>query len=110
MINDNHRVVDLRKVQWASRCYVNQFGETVHKRPSKYSIHGVSISPNEPALYHPSFPDESCKQRASRLGILDRWIFVCHVKLSAGRCLTYSGQKAISIYRDWNRRIFGRRK
>lgn len=110
ILNDNEKIVDLNKIQWIKRIFINQHYETVYIKPKHPTVHCSPIILDEPALYHPLFPGESCGQRAERLGLLDIWTTVIYCKLSAGRCLTYTGQKAISIYDAWCSKIYGRKK
>ena len=108
-LDDNHKLVDLRKVQWASLHYANQHGQTSQTNPKTPTVFGEPCSSDQLALHHPLFPGESILERAKRRNMVDTWYPVCRVKLSAGRCLIYTGRRGLSIWEAWKARIFGRK-
>ena len=99
--------VNLAKVQWCSFFYVNQFTETKRTKPKQPTVYGVEIA-DEPAAYHPDYPHETLIERAKRLDIIDVWTPRCVLHISANRCLTYTGQKAINIHKTYREYIYGK--
>lgn len=106
----NKIVVDLGKVSYAKFRYRNQYGDTRDTKP-KFSVRGVMYDPTEmghsPTTEHPR---ETVKQMANRLGITDVWIPEVKFQLVANHSLTYTGPKAVALWREWNRRIFKKGK
>lgn len=108
MLN-NKIVVDLNKVQFGSVHYVNQYGDIKQKKPDYPTVYGKEVV-YEYAAYHPDFPGETMLQRAVRLDILDKWTPICIFQLSANHTLTYTGEKAISMWKAFNIKIFKKNK
>lgn len=107
---DNKIVVDLNKVQFARFYYRNQYGQVRDNLSNSFSVRGESISPVELALFHPDYPGESVLARAFRLRLVDIWQSELLLKLSANHCLIYTGEKAISLWKAWNKKIFSKQK
>lgn len=110
MPKNNRIVVDLAKVQWANYYYRNQHGETRPIKPYDPTVYGQKVSHTERAMWHPDYPQELAIDRAKRLGLIDVWTPELKLKLTASEYLIYTGAKASSIYKEWNARIFGKRK
>ena len=110
MKKDNKIIVDLNKVQHARLYYENQFGDKVEKA-LEHSSRGVQYNPMALAFNLTSdMILETLEHRAVRLKIKDIWTPVCRLKLTANECLEYTGDKAISIYKEWCKRIFKKGK
>lgn len=107
--NDNNKVVDLKKVQWASLTYWNQHGNVKAYKPITSTVFGETVR-DEYAAYHPSYPQERMLERATRLGILDVWIPHLTLQLTANHQLVYTGEKALSIWKAWQSKIYGAKK
>jgi hypothetical protein len=110
MPKDNRIVLDLGKVTYARFRYRNQYGDTSNTKP-KFSVRGVTYDPSE--LQHTAttqHPTETCKQYADRLGLTDVWIPEVKFQLVANHSLTYTGPKAVALWKEWNRRIFKKGK
>ncbi len=108
MTNNNHIIVDLSKVQFASFYYKNQWGNVVRKNPPKYSVHGTVFDPKSKAL---CFGEPiTMLELAKSAKLLDVWKPVCRLQLTANHSLTYTGEKAKSIWKEWGRRIFEKKK
>jgi len=91
---DNRIVVDLKKVQFARFYYTNNRGVIRNTLPStptanNYALTGVW------ELF-----------RAGIIGLIDDWRPEVILKLTANHTLTYTGDKAKSIWKEWNRRIY----
>lgn len=107
-LTNNRIVVDLRKVQWAQLKWKNQLGLCVRCKPSYPTVNG-DIAWLKPAFPpHKDHPNETLLQRAERLKLLDMWTPVLVLELSANHRLTYSGKKALALWKAWNARIFGK--
>lgn len=105
-MNDNRKVVDLKKVQWASLYYTNGRGNVLDKKPEYYSVNGATIMCDDYAYPHMEYPMETCLERAKRLDILDTWVPRCTLQLTANHCLVYEGEKALAIWKAWRAKIF----
>lgn len=104
--NDNNKIVDLNKVQWAEFYYVTTDGQ--HKRytkPKTPTYNNEELS-DERAMFLAEYPEETRIERARRKGLIDTWIPVCKCQLSANHRLIYTGKKALSIIKAWRKRIY----
>jgi hypothetical protein len=102
-------VFNINKVLWMQLKY--RSGSYIREtRPKKYTVHGVDIEAGELALAHDDYPHETVYERARRLEILDSWRPVLYVVFSSTRHLTFEGKRALSIYKEWNSRIFGKKE
>lgn len=108
MRTSNRTVVDLGKVQYASFFWCNQYGIQFYIKPKGPTVRGELVG-NEMAHYHTDYPGETMLERAKRLDILDRWRSVCLLQLTANHRIMYTGNKAKSIWKEWNKRIFNRK-
>ena len=107
---DNTIVVDLNKVQWAKFYYRNQHGQTKGRTSPLFpTVRLVPIEPAALAHFHPDYPDETEYQRAKRLGILDIWNPELCLKLHSSGYLIYTGDKAITLWKTWSAKIFGKK-
>jgi len=102
---DNTIVVDLNKVQFAKMRYRNQHGD-ISKKAHKHSYRGYPYDPKEIAYGHSITMEDYAVMR----GIKDVWTPICTLQLTANHSLKYTGDKAKSIWREWNRRIFKKGK
>lgn len=108
---DNRIVVDLRKCQAARFYYRNQWGDVRNVLPQGNTYNNQKIADGTMALYHPDYPNETLTSRIHRRGGgPDIWVPEAWFKLSANHCLTYTGDKAISIYGKWCEQVFNKRK
>lgn len=99
-MKDNRIVIDLNKVQYCKFYYKNQWG---HERPlkPKFSVHGIVKDPTDKA-----FGGGTLLEMSERLGVKDVWTPHVRFQLTANHSVTYSGEKAKSLYKEFNRRIF----
>jgi hypothetical protein len=107
MKRDNNIVVDLEKCQWAKLVYRNQYGQTRKDVPTWASVRNETLRLYELAYPHPEYPKETELERAERLGLVDEWTPELTLKLTANEYLVYVGDKALSIWKTWNAKIFG---
>lgn len=102
----NNRIVfDMNKVSYAWFFYRNQLGVTLRNRPIKPTVNAVEFA-NVIAPWTDAYPGETMLERAKRLQILDCWKPVVRLRMSAADVLEYTGDKAKSIWREWNKRQF----
>lgn len=106
----NRTVLDLSKVQHGTFFYRNQFGRRFNKKVTYPSVDGKHISKDEIAAYHNMYPGETMRERAARLDIVDVFTPVVVFQLTANHSITYTGEKAKSLWREWQSRIFGEKK
>ena len=102
--------IDLKKVQYATLHYVNQFGLSYPYLPKRPSVNGMYISDKEMAAYHNLYPGETMLERARRLEILDRWKPVVTFQFAANHTVQFKGNKAKSMWKAWQSHIFGKKK
>jgi hypothetical protein len=91
---DNRIVVDLNKVQFARFFYTNQYKGFSNTIPDWPTVRGTPITGVWDTM------------RAGILGMIDEWYPCLLLKLQANHSLTYTGEKAKSIWKEWNKRIF----
>ena len=103
--HDNRIVVDLGKVQCAWFGYRNQDGAWRKLKPTQHTVHNVEFDPEELVL---SIPQGSMTMMRYAVdnNLLDRWTPECWLKLTASSYLVYTRDKAVSIWKEWNRRQF----
>jgi len=106
MMTSNRTVLDLGKVQYASFFYRNQEGSVFYTKPKAPTVRGQVVG-DEIAHFHPLYPGETMLERAKRMDILDRWTPVCVLQLTANHYITYTGKKAVSIWKAWREKIYG---
>jgi hypothetical protein len=102
---DNRIIVDLNKVQFAKFYYGNQHGQS------------SDLLPKTPTVFSQTFDGNSMHasgkctmmEYAQHFRLLDVWVPYVYLQLSANHKLVYSGPKAQSIYKEWNKRIFNKR-
>jgi hypothetical protein len=109
-MKNNRIVCDLNKIQFGSLHYVNQYGDTTMYTPKPMTtVRGESVR-DEMAAYHPDYPLETMRERALRLDLFDYWTPVCTFQLSANHNLTYTGEKALAMWKAWNSKIFKKKE
>lgn len=108
--SNNRIVVDLNKCQHAAFWYVNQYGQVVDTISPNKSVRLDWVFDFTLAFYHPDYPGETTLARAKRLNLLDIWIPVCQFQLTANHSLTYTGDKAVSMWKAWREKIFNKNK
>lgn len=105
MIN-NHVVVDLNKVQEGWFYYRNQYGQTSCLKP-KFSVHGVKHNPEE---LHVFYKQLTLKQYADQQKLTDVWTPEVKFRLSANHDRVFTGKKAVTMWKEWNRKIFKKKQ
>ena len=114
MNNSNRTVVDLNKVSYANFYWTAVHGSVCRsKKPRKPTVNGTDVDDKEfvPQITTTSgetWPRETVLDRATRRQILDTWIPTVRLQLSNSHSLTYTGDKAQSIWKEWNRRQFNK--
>jgi len=101
VIKNNRITVDLNKCQYARFGYRNQYDQFRNTKP-KFSVHGNVRDPNEKVWSK----SETLKQFADAAKITDVWHPEVTLQLTANHSLVYTGEKALSLWREWNKRIF----
>ena len=102
MTSDNYTVVDLNKVSYAKFYYANQDGDRRRIKPNYETVHNDRVDKN--AIVFGT--TKTMLVYAAECGILDDWTPVCKLQLSNSHVLRYTGDKAKSIWKEWNKRIF----
>ena len=107
----NH-ILSLEKVQWASFYYANQYGEFRQKLPSGPSVHSRVLGKNERAyiVTDVGLILGDALEVATQLKVLDVWVPQCKFQLSSNHTITYTGDKALSLWDTWRAKIFGKKK
>ena len=106
---DNRIVVDLNKVQWARFGYRNKDGDWRNLKPEMPTVHNQSFD-EDAQLFGTIDSPVSMLQYAIDHKLLDVWIPECRLKVTANCILTYTGDRAISIWKEWSKRQFNRNK
>ena len=116
-MNSNRTVVDLNKVAYANLEWKERFtGICRSKKPTKPTVNGEDVS--DPTVFAPevqkangeTWPRESLLARAQRRKLLDTWEPQLVLQLCNSHSLTYTGAKALTIWKEWNRRVFSKTK
>lgn len=109
MRKNNRIILDLNKVQFGYFHYVNQYGQIVYVQPSRPTVRLQEVFSDKLAMYHPLWPGESEQSRAERLEMIDEWTPVCTFQLTANHNVQYTGEKANTMYKTWNSKIFNKK-
>lgn len=100
-MKNNRIVVDLNKVQYSLFGYRNQHGNWSSTKIA-YSVRGVPYDPQEQC-----FMSHMCMDNYAIVNCLkDYWQPELKLKVTANCMLVYTGDKAVSIYKEWCGRIF----
>lgn len=116
-MNSNRTVVDLNKVAYANFDYTTTTNKSLSrsKKPAGPTAHGQDIdrdafAPEVTISIGETWPRETLIERAKRKGLLDEWMPRCRLQLSNSHSLTYTGAKAISIWKEWCNRQFNKHR
>lgn len=116
-MNSNRTIVDLGKVAYANYFYTTK--DNSHRRntrPRYPTANNQDVSdkswfaPEVQLLNGETWPRETMLARAKRRGLLDTWQPRLVLQLCNSHSLTYTGAKATSIWKEWNRRQFKKKK
>jgi hypothetical protein len=103
---DNRIVVDLNKCQYARFYYRNQYGQTVNTLPTKPTVRAMEFDPDAKNFMTEG---KTLIEVACEKSLLDRWTPEVVFQVQANHSLTYTGNKALALWKEWNRRIFKRK-
>ena len=108
----NRIVVDLSKCQYAWHSWVTTCGN--YKRafkPEFPTVHGHEFDCDAPAFMSglSSLTPVTMLEEASRKRLLDTWIPCVTFQVTANHRLTYTGDKAMSLWKAWNERVFNKK-
>lgn len=98
--------IDFRAVSHARFFYKNQFGESVRTKPKVPTIHGGQRFELSAMSPYPGQP-ETMHMLAKRRGLLDRWTPVCILQLRNNHSLSFVGNKAKQMFKQYNQHIYG---
>jgi hypothetical protein len=104
---NNEIVCDLNKCQWASLVWKNQWGDYRKKKPKGVTVHNCPVTEAEVVW---NSGGKLMIDLAKENGLIDVWVPVLRLQFSANNRLSYYGSKALSIYKEWCRRVFKPRK
>lgn len=104
----NKTVLDLAKVQHATLWWGNG-QEKRHHKPDCPTYHGMPV-PDGLAAPIKDYPGETMLERAIRRNLLDVWTPIVCFQLTANHKIVYTGEKALSMWKAWNARIYGEKK
>ena len=102
------RTLNFKAVQYMEVHYTNQLGIVKDHKPKIPTVNGCPASKTELAMWHYKYPGETEYERAVRLDILDKWITVATLVLTANKSLEYRGKTAKKIIRAYNAYIYGK--
>jgi hypothetical protein len=110
-MSENNKIVDLKKVQWVELRFRNQLGQLVKQLPPTPTASCFALTDDLfcPAIPKLNWPRESLLARAMRKKIVDKWTPVLTLQLTANHSLTYTGEKALTLYKAWCAKIYGSR-
>jgi len=107
-MKDNRIVIDLSKVQWARFGWRNQHGDFRHIKPNVPTVYNQAFNPIERAFMCPN--NMTMLDYAMHNHLLDIWTQEVKFKVTANTTLTYTGDKAVSLYKAFCERQFNKRK
>jgi hypothetical protein len=117
-MKNNRIVVDLNKVQYAWTGWCTADGNYRRQsKPTQPTVHGHEFECEAPAIVvYPGFvgagsqlrEETTMLERAFYLGIIDEWIPYTTLQVQANHRLTYTGEKAQSIWKAWCEKQFNK--
>ena len=104
-LNHNRIMLDLNKVQYARFQYRNQFGDACSIKPPFPTSRSVKFNP-----FNTVFKSGlTMEEYAIKHNLLDIWTPEVYLQLQANHSLTYTGQRAVSIWKEWCARQFNKK-
>lgn len=100
MPTNNRIVLDLGKCSYAKFYYQNQYEQRLELLPKHPTYLGDKIDGNRYST------GESLLEYATKNNLMDRWTPHIRFQLSNSHSVTYTGQKAVAMNREWRQRIF----
>lgn len=105
MQRNNKIIVNLSSVQWARFGYRNQYGDWANHYPKCETFRGHFIPVEN--MFNPCHQTPvSAEEYLTQNNMLDIWQPELYLKLAASDSLVYTGEKAKSIWKAWNEKIF----
>lgn len=99
------------KIIKANLIWVNQYNNIAFAfKPTKLSVNGCFIEPNEVAGYIHEFPHETLIERARRLDLIDRFEAKFKATLYDGNTYECLGAKALEMWNAYRSFIFSKQK
>ena len=112
-MRNNHIVIDLNKVAYAKHYYENQHGQTRRLHPDNPTSFGDLLrrdSYTMPVQGQKETYRETEVEAAARLHILDVWFPVTRFQFANTHSIEYTGEKAQTMWKAWNEKIFSKQK
>lgn len=113
MRNNNRIIIDLNKAMYAKFGYRNQHGTYCSLKPP-FTVNGTRFHPCDIVPVFNRTTSEwitaTALEAAEHFGCVDIWTPECTIQLMANHSLTYTGEKAKSIWAEWCRRQFNKVK
>jgi len=107
-MKDNRIICDLSKVQWARFGYRNQHGNFRNIKPSVPTVYDQSFCLSDKLFM--SDNGETLLDYAMKNRLLDVWTPEVKLKITANCTLTYTGDKAVALYKAYCERQFNKKK
>jgi len=96
---------DFAKVQWIAFHWTNG-AINVAKKPRVPTANGILLDKTSLAGSLADFPGETLLERAKRRNLIDVWTPVVKIVFTANKHLRFTGRRALTIWREWNRRQY----
>lgn len=110
-IPNNKTILDLSKVQHGTFFYRSQQGDMRRTKPKMPTVNGSFFDIKAKVMRASTcLPDETMLQMAVRKHMLDVWTPVVTFTLTANHNIEYYGDKAVTMWKAWNERIFNKKK
>ncbi len=97
--------IDFSAISHSLFHYRNQFGEIVRIKPRQPTVHGGQKIPDGKCFGE----DGLVSERVKRLGYVDEWTPVCILQFRNNHSLTFTGQKAVDMNKNYKAHIYGRK-
>lgn len=113
MPKNNRIVVDLSKCQYAWKSWVTTCGNYKRSyKPTQPTVHGCEFDCDAPAFMSGLNGESPCTMLDTAISkhLLDTWIPCVTFQVTANHRLTYTGEKAESLWKAWNEKIFNKKK
>lgn len=116
---NNRIVIDISKCTHAWNGWMTTDGNHLRRtKPLLHTVHGHEFDAHAPAFHieYQMAQMDNGRQPTTLLEVaiarnmLDTWIPYTTFQLSNNHSLTYTGDKAIALWKAWNERIFNKKK
>lgn len=107
---DNHTELDINVIAYGNCYWRNQHSQHNRLKPTRPTAYLSEFNPSDYAAYHHDYPKETLIERARRLDILDKWLFVAKFQLNNSHTIEFTGDKARDMWAMWKAKLYNKKR